>query len=65
MGLDVGHQFAGVVHRHGAADREHQRTAPAHGNGSEMSPEKFAAFFRTQYDAFGSTVRQHNLKFEQ
>jgi tripartite-type tricarboxylate transporter receptor subunit TctC len=33
--------------------------------GYGMSPEKFAAYFRTQYDAFGSTVRQHNLKFEQ
>lgn len=33
--------------------------------GYGMSPEKFAAFFRTQYDAFGSTVRQHKLKFEQ
>jgi tripartite-type tricarboxylate transporter receptor subunit TctC len=32
--------------------------------GYGMSPEKFAAFFRTQYDAFGATVRQHKLKFE-
>jgi tripartite-type tricarboxylate transporter receptor subunit TctC len=32
--------------------------------GYGMNPEKFAAFFRAQYDAFGSTVRQHNLKFE-
>jgi len=26
--------------------------------------KKFAAFFRTQYDAFGATVRQHKLRFE-
>lgn len=33
--------------------------------GYGLSPSKFAAFFRTQYDAFGATVRQHNLKFDQ
>ena len=32
--------------------------------GYGMSPEQFAAFFRTQYEAFGATVKQHNLKFD-
>ncbi|MDH6166298.1 tripartite-type tricarboxylate transporter receptor subunit TctC [Variovorax boronicumulans] len=32
--------------------------------GYGMSPAKFAEFFRTQYDAFGATVREHNVKFE-
>jgi tripartite-type tricarboxylate transporter receptor subunit TctC len=32
--------------------------------GYGMSPAKFAEFFRAQYDAFGATVRQHNVKFE-
>lgn len=32
--------------------------------GYGMSAGKFATFFRTQYDAFGATVRQHNVKFE-
>lgn len=32
--------------------------------GYGMNPAKFAEFFRTQYDAFGATVRQHNVKFE-
>jgi tripartite-type tricarboxylate transporter receptor subunit TctC len=32
--------------------------------GYGMSPEKFGAFFRAQYDAFGATVREHNVKFE-
>ena len=32
--------------------------------GYGMGPAKFAEFFRTQYDAFGATVRQHNVKFE-
>lgn len=32
--------------------------------GYGMGPAKFAEFFRTQYDAFGSTVREHNVKFE-
>jgi tripartite-type tricarboxylate transporter receptor subunit TctC len=32
--------------------------------GYGMSPAKFAEFFRTQYEAFGATVRQHNVKFE-
>lgn len=32
--------------------------------GYGMGPAKFAEFFRTQYDAFGSTVRQHNVKFD-
>jgi tripartite-type tricarboxylate transporter receptor subunit TctC len=33
--------------------------------GYGLSPSKFAAFFKTQYDAFGATVKQHNLKFDQ
>jgi len=33
--------------------------------GYGMSPANFAAFFRTQYDAFGSTVREHGVKFDQ
>lgn len=33
--------------------------------GYGMSPEKFGSFFRVQYDAFGATVKQHNLKFDQ
>lgn len=32
--------------------------------GYGMSPAKFAEYFRTQYDAFGATVREHNVKFE-
>lgn len=32
--------------------------------GYGMSAAKFGAFFRAQYDAFGATVRQHNIKFE-
>jgi tripartite-type tricarboxylate transporter receptor subunit TctC len=32
--------------------------------GYGMSPAKFAEFFRTQYDAFGATVREHNVKFD-
>jgi tripartite-type tricarboxylate transporter receptor subunit TctC len=32
--------------------------------GYGMSPEKFGAFFRAQYDAFGATVREHHVKFE-
>lgn len=32
--------------------------------GYGMSPAKFAEFFRAQYEAFGATVRQHNVKFE-
>lgn len=32
--------------------------------GYGMSPGHFAAFFRTQYEAFGATVKQHNLKFD-
>ena len=32
--------------------------------GYGMSPTKFAEYFRTQYDAFGATVREHNVKFE-
>jgi len=32
--------------------------------GYGMSPDKFAAYFRAQYEAFGATVRQHKLKFE-
>lgn len=34
------------------------------GEGYGMSPAKFAEFFRAQYDAFGATVREHNVKFE-
>ncbi|MBT2325692.1 tripartite tricarboxylate transporter substrate binding protein [Variovorax paradoxus] len=33
--------------------------------GYGLSPAKFLEFFRTQYEAFGSTVRQHGLKFDQ
>jgi len=32
--------------------------------GYGMNPEKFRDFFRQQYDAFGATVREHNVKFE-
>ncbi|OAK66133.1 ABC transporter substrate-binding protein [Variovorax paradoxus] len=32
--------------------------------GYGMSPARFTEFFRTQYDAFGATVREHNVKFE-
>jgi tripartite-type tricarboxylate transporter receptor subunit TctC len=32
--------------------------------GYGMSPAKFTEFFRTQYEAFGATVREHNVKFE-
>ncbi|KQX30288.1 Bug family tripartite tricarboxylate transporter substrate binding protein [Variovorax sp. Root434] len=32
--------------------------------GYGMSPAKFAEFFRALYDAFGATVREHNVKFE-
>jgi tripartite-type tricarboxylate transporter receptor subunit TctC len=32
--------------------------------GYGMSSAKFAEFFRAQYEAFGATVRQHNVKFE-
>ncbi|WP_311221923.1 MULTISPECIES: tripartite tricarboxylate transporter substrate binding protein [unclassified Acidovorax] len=32
--------------------------------GYGMSPAKFAEFFRMQYDAFGATTREHNVKFE-
>ncbi|MEP6721398.1 MAG: tripartite tricarboxylate transporter substrate binding protein [Variovorax sp.] len=32
--------------------------------GYGMSPAKFTEFFRAQYEAFGTTVRQHNVKFE-
>jgi tripartite-type tricarboxylate transporter receptor subunit TctC len=32
--------------------------------GYGMSPAKFADYFRRQYDAFGATVREHNVKFE-
>ena len=32
--------------------------------GYGMNPAKFAEFFRAQYEAFGATVRQHNVKFE-
>jgi len=33
--------------------------------GYGLSPAKFGEFFRTQYDAFGATVKQHDLKFDQ
>ncbi len=32
--------------------------------GYGMGPAKFTEFFRTQYEAFGATVREHNVKFE-
>jgi tripartite-type tricarboxylate transporter receptor subunit TctC len=33
--------------------------------GYGLSPGKFGEFFRAQYDAFGATVKQHDLKFDQ
>jgi len=41
-----------------------ERLAQQGFEGYGMSPVSFTGFFRTQYDAFGAIVRQHNLKFE-
>ena len=29
-----------------------------------MTPAEFSAFFRRQYDSFGATVRENNVKFD-